>query len=531
MTEPSVFRSDAAQFESNPNSGVIMRAENITKVFPGTIALDQVTYNVYRSRVNALVGENGAGKSTLMKILAGVEQCAEGRVILEEEEITFRSPLDAMRHGIGIIYQELDLCPNMSVVDNIFLAREILRNGQINKKLQKQRARELLVRLEHDIDPDTPVGDLRVGEQQIVAVAKALAQDANILIMDEPSSTLSANEVDVLFRVIGELKSQGISIIYISHRLDEILIIGDYITVLRDGLNVAEEAVAHVDLRWIVEKMIGRKQSTLFTRREYRTGQVLLRVENLCLPRLHGGYQVDHVSFELHEGEILGVYGLTGAGRSDLLECLAGARPLATGKILLAGKEVRENQVLRRIQAGIVLVPEDRQQDGLVPTLSVSHNMILASLRKYLDRLGLFLTRRMEKQATDSMIQDLSIRVADPQALITSLSGGNQQKVIIAKGLLTAPKVLLLDEPTRGIDVGAKSEIFEIMERLASEGYGILFVSSELKEVLAMSDRILVMSKGAISGEFPRAEATEQKLVDVTATAVDKSMFDDRRSQ
>ena len=309
------------------------------------------------------------------------------------------------------------------------------------------------------------------------------------------------------------------------------MIIGDYITVLRDGRNVAEEAVAHVDLRWIVEKMIGRKQSTLFTRREYRTGQVLLRVENLCMPRLSGGHQVDHVSFDLHEGEILGVYGLTGAGRSDLLECLAGARPLATGKILLAGKELRENQVLRRIQAGIVLVPEDRQQDGLVPTLSVSHNMILASLRKYLNRLGLFLMRRREKQATDSMIQDLSIRVADPQALITSLSGGNQQKVIIAKGLLTTPKVLLLDEPTRGIDVGAKSEIFEIMESLASQGYGILFVSSELKEVLAMSDRILVMSKGAISGEFPRAEATEEKLVDVTATAVDKPMFDDRRSQ
>lgn len=516
MTEPAIVSDFTAVPVSGPNGDVILRTENITKVFPGTVALDQVSYNVYRGRINALVGENGAGKSTLMKILAGVEQDTKGKVILEGEEIHLRSPLDAMRYGIGIIYQELDLCHNMSVAENIFLAREVVRNSKIDKRFQKQRTRELLQRLEHRIDPDTMVGDLRVGEQQIVAIAKALAQDVRILVMDEPTSSLSTTEVEVLFRVIRELKSHGISIIYISHRLDEVLQIGDYITVLRDGHMVAEEAVENVDLSWIIEKMIGRNLATLFARKEHKIGEVLLRVENITLPMVGGGYLVNHVSFELREGEILGIYGLKGAGRSDLLECLAGACPQATGKIWLGGQEVKANEVMKRIQAGLVLVPEDRKQDGLVPTLSVAHNMLLASLKKYLNRLRLYLVMKKEKKATDSMIKGLSIRVADPQQLITSLSGGNQQKVIIAKGLLTSPKVLMLDEPTRGIDVGAKSEIFEIMSSLAAQGYGVLFVSSELKEIINMSDRIMVMSKGAITDEFTREEATEAKLIDAS---------------
>ncbi len=494
---------------------VIMQAQEVTKVFPGTVALDQVNFNVYRGKVNVLVGENGAGKSTLMKIMAGVEQPTHGKVVLEGKEIRLRSPLDATKHGIGIIYQELNMCPNLSVVDNIYLAREKAGRVVIDRKFQRQHAQELIKRLEQNIDPNELVGDLRIGQQQIVEIAKALAQDVRVLIMDEPTSALSAAEVEVLFRVINDLKAHGVSIIYISHKLDELLQIGDFVTVLRDGKLVAEEAAENIDVSWIIEKMVGRNPASLFTRGEHAIGETLLRVENLTLPRVGGGYVVDHVSFDLHKGEILGFYGLMGAGRSDLVDCLAGARTGATGKVWLAGEEMKAATVSERIQAGLVLVPEDRQREGLVQTLSVAHNMLLASLKRYLNRF--FLVRRKENQAVTDLIKDLRIRVADPQQSITSLSGGNQQKVVVAKSLLTRPRVLMLDEPTRGIDVGAKSEIFEIMSRLAKEGYGVIFISSELKEVLAMSDRILVMSKGAITGEFARGEATEEKLVAASA--------------
>lgn len=499
-----------------PPEDVVLVAENITKIFPGTIALDNVSFTVRRGKVNVLIGENGAGKSTLMKILAGVERPTHGRIALDGQDIHLHSPLDATRKGIGIIYQELNLCPNLSVVDNIYLARELSRNGLIDQKGEAQRAHNLVKRLEQQIDPNELVGDLRIGQQQIVEIAKALAQDVRILIMDEPTSALSAAEVQVLFRIIRELKSHGVAIIYISHKLEELLQIGDYITVLRDGKKVAENEAKNVNVSWLIEKMVGRNPAALFTRKERQIGDVLLKVQNLTLLRAGGGYVLDHVSFELHQGEILGFYGLMGAGRSDLVDCLAGMRSQAEGKVWLKGEPVTSSTVSERIQAGFVLVPEDRQRYGLVQTLSVMDNMLLASLKKYLK--GLFLARSAEKSATEKQVKELSIRVANTQQPITALSGGNQQKVVVAKGLLTQPKVLLLDEPTRGIDVGAKSEIFEIMTRLASQGYGVIFVSSELKEILAMSDRVLVMSKGAITGEFRHQEATEEKLV--TASAV-----------
>jgi erythritol transport system ATP-binding protein len=494
---------------------IILTAENITKIFPGTVALEDVSFSVRQGKVNVLIGENGAGKSTLMKILAGVERPTHGRILLDGREIHLHSPLDANRLGIGIIYQELNLCANLSVVDNIFLAREKTRSGLIAHKPQREQARELINRLEQKIDPDQLLGDLRLGEQQIVEIAKALAQDVRILIMDEPTSALSAAEVEVLFRIIRELKSRGVAIIYISHKLEELLQIGDYITILRDGRKVAEAEAKDINVPWLIEKMVGRNPANLFTRKEHQLGNVLLKVENMTMPRAGGGYLLDHVSFELREGEILGFYGLMGAGRSDLVDCLAGARPQATGRIQLNGQPVTVTTISERIESGFVLVPEDRQRYGLVQTLSVMDNMLLASLKKYLK--GIFLARKQEKAATDQQIKELSVRVANPLQPITALSGGNQQKVVVGKGLLTHPKVLLLDEPTRGIDVGAKSEIFEIMNRLAAQKYGVIFVSSELKEVLAMSDRILVMSKGAITGEFSHQEATEEKLVAASA--------------
>jgi erythritol transport system ATP-binding protein len=333
--------------------------------------------------------------------------------------------------------------------------------------------------------------------------------------MDEPTSALSQAEVEGLFRIIRDLQARGVSIVYISHKLEELLQIGDHITVLRDGKIVADAEADDIDVAWIIEQMVGRSPASLFKRTEHDRGEVLLRVKDVTLPRLGGGFLVDHISLELHAGEILGFYGLMGAGRSELMEVLAGVRPEAKGDVLLEDKDLAGATVADRIDSGIVLVPEDRKTDGLVPALSVAHNMVLASLKKYLN--GFYLSGGKERTAVDGMIDDLRVRVANPKNNIGSLSGGNQQKVVVAKGLLTEPKVLMLDEPTRGIDVGAKSEIFEIMSRLAREGFGILFVSSELKEVLAMSDRILVLSKGAIVAEFPGDRATEEELVNASA--------------
>jgi erythritol transport system ATP-binding protein len=492
-----------------------MRAEHITKVFPGTTALDDVSFDVYPGEVNVLVGENGAGKSTLMKILAGVEQPTEGRVLMDGEPVELPSVTAAARLGVGIIFQELNLCTNLSVLDNLFLAQELVRGVAIDRRAERGKARELLARLEQDIDPNELVSNLRIGQQQIVEIAKALTRDVRVLIMDEPTSALSQAEVQGLFRIIRDLKARGVSIVYISHKLEELLQIGDRITVLRDGRVVAHAEASVVDVPWIVEQMVGRSPASLFSRTEHPRGDVLLRAVDITLPRLGGGFLIDHVSFELHAGEILGLYGLMGAGRTELMEVLAGIRPEAGGEVWLADQRLDESDVADRIERGIVLVPEDRKTDGLVPTLSVAHNMVLSSLGRYLRRF--YLSASRERTAVERMIADLSVRVADPDQNIGSLSGGNQQKVVVAKGLLTNPKVLLLDEPTRGIDVGAKSEIFQIMNSLAAEGYGILFVSSELKEVMAMSDRILVLSKGAVVAEFEGDRATETELVEASA--------------
>ncbi|MCB8985450.1 MAG: sugar ABC transporter ATP-binding protein [Ardenticatenaceae bacterium] len=508
--------AEAETVTALPPDEIIMRAVGMTKLFPGTVALDHVDFNVYRGKVNVLVGENGAGKSTLMKILAGVYQPTEGQLLLEGQPVTIKNPLDAARQGIGIIYQEMNLFPNLNVMENIFMARE-MTNGRlvIDKKAQIAQTEALLQRLRQSIKPDDLVADLRIGQQQIVEIAKALAQDARILIMDEPTSALSTAEVEVLFEVINDLKANGVSVIYISHKLDELLQIGDYVTVLRDGRLVDEKPAGQIDVSWIIEQMVGRNPASLFQGRDHEVGDALLRVEDLTLPRVGGGYTVDHVSFTLRQGEILGIYGLMGAGRSELFECLAGVRQGATGRVWLDGEEVTAGTVDGRIKLGMYLVPEDRQRDGLVQTMSVADNMLLPSLRQYLNRF--VLSRKKEKEAVTKSIKNLSVKVANPNQLITSLSGGNQQKVVVAKSLLTSPKVLLLDEPSRGIDVAAKSEIFEIMSRLAGEGYGILFISSELKEILAMSDRILVMSKGQITGEFAKATATEEDLVAASA--------------
>lgn len=498
------------------NDDVVLRAEGVTKVFPGTVALSDVDFNTHAGKVNTLVGENGAGKSTLMKIIAGAEQPTKGTLTMDGQAVRFRTPIEAQARGIGIIYQELDLCPNMSVSDNMFLTREIAPRSVINFKKQREIASQILGRLEHRIDPDRKVGDLGVSAQQVVAIAKALVQNVKILIMDEPTSALTGNEVAILFRVIRELKSQGVAIIYISHRLEEVLQIGDYITVLRDGKVQAEEQVGKIDINWIIEKMVGKSLSAFLPRAEHAARKVILQCHSLSYPRPEGGQYVGDFSFQVHSGEIVGLYGLMGAGRSELLECLIGLHPESSGEILIEEEQLSQgSSVDERIARGLILVPEDRQAAGIVQSMTVANNMILASLASYA-RMGV-LPRKAGIAEILKMLRDLSIRVSSPEQQITALSGGNQQKVVVAKALLTRPKVLLMDEPTRGIDVNSKSEIFAIMNELAQSGIGILFASSELKEIMALSDRVLVMAQGKLSGEFKRGAYAEADLVGASA--------------
>ncbi len=496
---------------------VLLRAENIRKVYPGTTALKGVDFNVYKGKVNVLVGENGAGKSTLMKILSGVETPTSGKIILGGQEFTHFTPKTATEQGIGIIYQELNLFPNMNVAENIFLGKEIeSKPGWIDHKQQEDKARELLMKLEQDIDPKVLVQSLKVGQQQIVEIAKALSEDVSILIMDEPTSALSKTEVDVLFQIIDELKSNGVSIIYISHRLEELIQIGDFITVLRDGALITEKPMEEVNLQWIVSSMVGGDSSKIFHSGQRSIGEAVLKVEDLFLQGSAEEPLLDGVSLELNRGEVLGIYGLLGAGRSELLESVMGIHENAGGRIFLDDEELGEPDIKDRIKKGIALVPEDRQREGLVQTMSVSHNMTLAGLWRIVQS-KFHIGSRKESENVNSMFQGMSIKAAGPEVLITSLSGGNQQKVVFGKSLLTNPKVLLLDEPTRGIDVGAKGEIFNIMNDLAEKGLGIILVTSELKEIMAICDRVIVLSKGKVTGEFSKSEIDEDALVNASA--------------
>lgn len=502
---------------SPASQDIVMRAIGIRKMYPGTFALKDVDFNVHRGAVNVLVGENGAGKSTLMKILAGVEKPTSGQLVLEGREIQYDSPRDALALGIGIIYQELNLFPNLSVSENIFANREKCKYpGWIDHSYQCDKSAELMKRLQQDISPNTLVRDLKVGQQQIVEIAKALIEDASILIMDEPTSALSQAEVEVLFRIIEELKANGVSIIYISHRMEELIRIGDFITVLRDGRLIEERPMEGVDLGWIVRKMIGDDANNIFHGENHPIGEAILEVKDLRLPSDSGKMVLDGVSFRLRKGEILGLYGLMGAGRTETLESIMGLHPEVQGEVFLDGSALASLEIRDRIRRGVSLVPEDRQRQGLVQTMSIADNMTLAGLWRIVAR-RIHISKKSEESRVNEMIKKMSIKIARAENLITSLSGGNQQKVVIGKSLITSPKVLMLDEPTRGIDVGAKGEVFEIVNALAAEGIAIIFVSSELKEVRAISDRVIVMSRGRIAGEFSREEATEEVLMGALA--------------
>jgi erythritol transport system ATP-binding protein len=491
---------------------IILRVEGVTKTFPGTVALDGVDFAVRRGAVSVLIGENGAGKSTLMKILAGVEQPTAGRLLLDGAEVHFSSIRDAAQHGIGIVFQELNLCPNLTVAENIFLGRDLTRvRIDIDQSAQRARTRELFKRLEHDIDPDTRVGELMIGEQQIVEIAKALVEDVRILIMDEPTSALSATEVEVLFRVIDELRRSGVAVIYISHRLEELVRIGDYFTVLRDGRVQATATRETITVPWIIRQMLGTEDIIARRPPKVAAGPAVLDVADLCLPRMTGRMAVDHVNLSFRSGEVTAIYGLLGAGRTELFESLFGLRSGASGSVRLKGVELAGRSVTRRIKAGLLLVPEDRQRDGLVPNLSVGGNLGLASLRRFTRYF--WLSSKSEQSLLSEIIAALRIKTPGADAPITALSGGNQQKVVIGKTLLTQPSVLLLDEPSRGIDVGAKAEVFSTMRDLADQGLTVVFSTSDLKETHAVADRVVVMAHGRVTADLRGDAATDEALV------------------
>ena len=494
----------------------IMRALHITKLYPGTVALDDVSFEVYPGKVNVLIGENGAGKSTLMKILAGIEQPSKGSVEMEGQTVHFQNTREASAMGVGIIHQELNLFPEMKVADNMFAGKEIRRFGTVDRKAQCRRASEVLDRLQPGIDPNGIMLNLRVGQQQIVEIAKTmLQQQLKVLIMDEPTSSLSNAEVEVLFRLIEELKKEGIAIIYISHRLEEIIRIGDYVTILRDGHRVADEMVKNIDVSWIVERMVGHSKLNIDKTPYSGEEGLLMTVTDACLPRLGGGYTVDHVSFTLHKGEVLGFYGLMGAGRTELVESLLGLHKEFTGIIQIGEELVEKPDVAGQIARGMVLVPEDRQKDGLVQTMSIANNLLLTSIPQF-SQNGV-INRDKCRKAVDETVGRMQVKVADVKHLVTSLSGGNQQKVVIGKCVMAKARIFMMDEPSRGIDVGATTDIFRLLRRVAAEGNGVIFVGSELKEIINTCDRVLVMSNGKVTADLTGDEITEEALVIASA--------------
>lgn len=500
--------------EAKCREGVCFHAEEISKIYPGTKALDHVNFDLLTGKVNVLIGENGAGKSTLMKMIAGIEQPSEGKLYMGEEEVRFRNTSDARRHGIGIIHQELSLFPNLPVYQNIFMGKEKKRGLGMDNKYHREKAAEVLRKLQYEIPVDTLVGDLRVGQQQMVEIARNLVDnDLKILIMDEPTSSLSEQEVQVLFGIMRELTAQGLSIVYISHRLEEIMEIGDHVTILRDGKYVADADVKDIDVPWIVRQMTGEGKS--YPKRDrkidWSSRDDILQVQNLSLPKSGGGYLLKDVSFNLKKGEILGIYGLMGAGRTEIFECIMGLRPEHTGEILLEGKPMRIRSVAGQIAQGFALVPEDRQREGLVQTMDIGRNCSLSALTSY-TKAG-FVNFKQENAMVDQEIADIHIKVADKRLPILSLSGGNQQKIVIGKGILTKPKILLMDEPSRGIDIGAKTEVFDIINQYAEEGLSIIVISSELKEIVAIADRVVVLSNGIKTDEFAGDAIKEEDLV------------------
>ncbi|MCY9849871.1 ribose ABC transporter ATP-binding protein RbsA [Pectobacterium jejuense] len=491
----------------------LLQLQGITKSFPGVKALSGAALNVCPGKVMALVGENGAGKSTMMKVLTGIYRKDAGSIHFLGQEVDFNGPKASQEAGIGIIHQELNLIPQLTIAENIFLGREFTnRFGRIDWNKMYAEADKLLKRLNLRYDSRRMVGDLSIGDQQMVEIAKVLSFESKVIIMDEPTDALTDTETASLFSVIKELQSQGCGIVYISHRLKEIFEICDDITVFRDGQFIGERPVSDLEEDTLIEMMVGRKLEDQYPRSNKVPGEVRLKVQNLSGPG------VDSVSFTVRKGEILGVAGLMGAGRTELMKILYGALPRTGGNVTLDGRDVVTRKPQDGLANGIVYISEDRKRDGLVLGMSVKENMSLTALR-YFSHAGGRLKHAEEQLTVADFIRLFNVKTPSMEQPIGLLSGGNQQKVAIARGLMTRPNVLILDEPTRGVDVGAKKEIYQLINQFKEEGLSIILVSSEMPEVLGMSDRIIVMHEGRLSGDFPIEQATQEALM---AAAVGK---------
>ncbi len=488
-----------------------LEAEGISKYFPGVKALDNVSLGIKPGSVHALMGENGAGKSTLMKCLIGIYRPDEGVIRVKGKPVQFHDTMDALRSGISMIHQELNLVPQMSVAENIWLGREPIRMGFVDEGKLRNQTRELLEKLRIRVEPDTLVGELSIATQQMIEIAKAVSWNADVVIMDEPTSALTETEVDHLFTIIRDLRSQGKAIIYISHKMDEIFSITDEISVFRDGSWIASDATSTYTRQSLITQMVGRELTQLFPKVNNEIGKEVLTVRNLTR---NGVFE--NISFGLRRGEILGVAGLVGAGRSEVMESLFGMTPHDSGEILIDGMLAEIDAPATAIEKGLAFLTEDRKKSGLFLVLSVLENMSIVNMEQYSNKGG-FISHVKMAQDCLQQIHRLNIKTPTMDQIINNLSGGNQQKVLIARWLLAQPKILILDEPTRGIDVGAKAEIYRLISELASRGVAIIMVSSELPEILGMSDRVMVMHGGRITGILNQQEASQEKILSLAS--------------
>jgi ribose transport system ATP-binding protein len=489
------------------NDRILIDARGITKTFPGVRALDNVDFELRAGETHILLGENGAGKSTLMKILSGAYAPDEGEVYIDGHRVEVFDPRVAQRMGVGIIYQEFNLIPYMDVAQNIFLGRFPMKCGLLDHKKMHADADALLHRLNMHVDTHAMIVDLTTAQQQMVEVAKALSIESQILIMDEPTSSLSERETEQLFSTIRQLNSQGIGIIYISHRLQEIQEVGDRITVLRDGQLIGRKAIHEVTVDDLVGMMVGHSVKEMFERDYQTQGTEFLRVENLS-----NGKRLQNVSISLHSGEIVGLAGLVGSGRTDLARAVFGVDTYVSGQVYLFGKPISSQSASVMVEQGVSLLPEDRKNHGLALILPVAENIVVSSLDRLFPRL--FVSKDKERAVAIQYVEQLRIATPSTSRLAQYLSGGNQQKVVLAKWLCTKAKIFIFDEPTRGIDVGAKAEIHAFMNQLVKEGAAVLMISSELPEVIGMSDRIYVMREGRIVAELPHTEATQERIIE-----------------
>ncbi|MBD2700245.1 sugar ABC transporter ATP-binding protein [Spirosoma sp. BT702] len=490
------------------NQDYILQVRGLTKTFSGVKALDNVQLAVRRGEVHALMGENGAGKSTLMKILIGLETPDSGEIRFEGEDLTTGHVRDVMKKGISMIHQEMLLVPELTVAQNIFLGRE--KNGKLfswlNDRNLNHQAAELLKQMGVNIAPDTPMKRLSVAQMQMVEIAKAISNDAKVIIMDEPTSALSDKEVATLFGIIKDLTAKGVAIIYISHKMDEIFAISDTITVLRDGTYIGTKPAAELDIDTLITMMVGRKIESLFPSSKTERGNEVLSVKNLSRQG-----EFEDISFSAYAGEVLGIAGLMGAGRTEIARTIYGLDKPDSGDIYVQGERIDIKSPQEAIERGIGYVSEDRKKLGFIPRLSVRQNITLSSLRQHAK--GGLLQAKSELAAAQTVIADLKIKAASPNQSVVYLSGGNQQKVVIGKVLLSSPSLVILDEPTRGIDIGAKAEIYKLINQLKEKGIAVILISSELPELLGLSDRILVLAKGKLTATLSTDEATQETIM------------------